>query len=263
MTVPFTVDLTREIDATAATVWAIVTTPERFSLWMNGEVTFEPVAGSPFRAAFPNFQTVVAGRIRSIDHDLRRLELTWGVESGPQAPDFPAGSSLVTITVTEDGAGCRVRLEHGSLPSTAEASDHERGWRFHLSRLALISNRDDLEAGLARTLPFWFEAWNERDDQRRLEALRGCCSSDIEFRDDWTEMTGVELLSDHIGNCFRYMPEYALEPRGDVRVCRGEALVGWTTTGPHGAQHGFNHICLSVDGTLLRVTGFAGPDGDD
>lgn len=258
MNVPFTVDLTREVDAKPDTVWRLVTTPERFSAWMNGEVSFEPVAGSPFRAAFPNFETVVAGEIRSIDHEVRRLEVTWGVESGPQAPDFPAGSSLVTIEVTPDRTGSRVRLTHAHLPSTSEASDHEGGWRFHLSRLALITNREDLEAGLTRTLPHWFAAWNEPDDERRLAALRACCSTDVEFRDDWTEMTGVELLSEHIGNCFRYMPGFELRPTGDVRVCRGEALIGWTTTGPQGEEAGFNHTCLAVDGTLRRVTGFSG-----
>ena len=262
MNVPPLVDITREIDATPQTVWAILTTPELFSGWMDGEVSFDPVVGSPFRAVFPNFQTVIAGEIRSLDPSAHTIELTWGVESGPQAPDFPAGSSIVTIVVSADGPGCRVRLTHAQLPSSAEASDHEGGWRFHLSKMALIANRTELDAGLQRTLPQWFEAWNERDDARRLDLLRSCCSKDVEFRDDWTEMSGVELLDQHISNCFRYMPGYALVPTDDVRVCRGEALVGWTTRGPMGDQEGFNHLCVANDGTILRVTGFAKPHAE-
>lgn len=257
MTPPPLVDLTREIEASPDTVWAILTTPDLFSKWMDGRVTFEPTAGSPFRAEFPNFQTVISGEIVSVDAEARRIEMTWGVESGPQAPDFPAGSSIVSVAVRAEAHGCSVRLTHSQLPSTAESMDHEAGWRFHLSKMALYANRSDLSEGLARTLPDWYAAWNDPNDESRLETLRRCCSADVEFRDDWTEMSGVELLSQHIANCIRYMPGYTLEPMSEVRVCRGEALAGWRSTAPMGTQEGHNHICASADGTILRVTGFA------
>ncbi|MEM7417763.1 MAG: SRPBCC domain-containing protein [Gemmatimonadota bacterium] len=259
MTVPPLVDLTRDIEASPETVWGILTTPELFSGWMDGQVTFEPTVGSAFRAEFPNFQTVIAGTIVRLDTEARTIEMTWGVESGPQADHFPAGSSLVSMSVEAVERGCRVHLTHAQLPSTAEAMDHEGGWRFHLSKMALVANRTDLAAGLDRTLADWFAAWNDQDDASRLETLRRCCSADVEFRDDWTEMSGVDLLNQHIANCFRYMPGYALEPDGDVRICRGEALVAWRTHGPMGEQVGINHICASPDGTILRVTGFAKP----
>lgn len=257
MTVPPLVDLTREIEASPDTVWAILTTPELFSGWMDGRVHFEPKVGSPFRAEFPNFQTVISGEVLRLDAESRTIELTWGVESGPQADHFPAGSSIVAMSVVPDDRGCRVHLTHAQLPSTAEAMDHEGGWRFHLSKMALVANRTDLAAGLDRTLVDWFAAWNDQDEESRLETLRRCCSTDVEFRDDWTEMSGVELLNLHISNCLRYMPGYSLEPAGDIRICRGEALVGWRTSGPMGTQEGTNHICASPDGTILRVTGFA------
>lgn len=251
------VDITRDVDASPDTVWSILTTPELFSGWMDGNVTFDVSPGSPFRAEFPNFQTVVAGEVVAVDPAARRLELSWGVESGPQADTFPAGSSLVTLTVLEASDGCRVRVEHARLPDATETAQHESGWRFHLSRMALFANRHDLEQGLERTLAAWFAAWNDQNDESRLETLRSCCADDIEFRDDWTGHAGVELLNQHIHNCFAFMPGYALESTGDVRICRGEALVGWRTTGPAGTQEGFNHVVASHDGTIQRVTGFA------
>lgn len=253
------VDLTRDVDASPETVWSILTTPELFSKWMDGQVTFDVEPGSPFRAEFPNFHTVVAGEVRSVDPEARRLELTWGVESGPQAETFPAGSSIVTLSVLDASHGCRVRIEHARLPDPTETAQHEGGWNFHLSRMALFANRHDLEKGLERTLAGWFAAWNDQNDDSRLETLRSCCADDIEFRDDWTGHRGVELLNQHIGNCFMYMPGYALEATGDVRICRGEALVGWKTTGPAGVQEGFNHVVASNDGTIRRVTGFTAP----
>ena len=250
------VEVTRDVEASAETVWSILTTPALFSSWMDGTVTFEPTEGSPFRAEFPNFQTVVAGEIVSIDSDALRLEMTWGVEEGPQAGHLPAGSSRVGFHVLPGEHGCRVRVTHGGLPAGTEPIEHESGWKFHLSRMALFANRHDLGAGLERSLAGWFSAWNDQDDASRLEVLRGCCVEDVEFRDDWTGSRGVELLNQHIANCFRFMPGWSIEATGDVRICRGEALVGWRSTGPGGEVEGFNHVRARPDGTILRVTGF-------
>jgi len=158
--------------------------------------------------------------------------------------------------VNPAGSGCRVDLRHSGLPSAEAAREQEGGWHFQLSRLNLEANRIDLGAGLERTLPEWIAAWNDQDAETRLAALRRCCADDITFRDDWTGLTGIELLSMHIASCHHYMPGYSLEHTGDVRVCRGEALVGWRATGPGGGSEGFNHIQADPDGTIRRVTGF-------
>lgn len=250
------VELSFPIAASADTVWNILTDPVRFSAWMQGEVTFEARPGSPFRAAFPNFGIVMAGEIRAVDPGARRFELTWGAESGPQAKEYPAGSSLLSFEVHAEGSASRVELRHTGLPSAHAAQDQEGGWRFQISRLDLTANRIDLAAGLERTLPEWISAWNQQDEETRMAALRRCCADDITFRDDWTGLSGIGLLSMHIANCHQYMPGYTLEHTGDVRVCRGEALVGWRATGPGGPSEGFNHIQADPDGTIRRVTGF-------
>ena len=250
------VELSYPLAASADTVWSILTDPARFSAWMQGEVTFETRPGSPFRAAFPNFGIVMAGEIRAIDSGARRLELTWGVQSGPQAGEYPAGSSLLSFEVRPDGASSRLELRHTGLPSARAAREQEGGWRFQLSRLDLAANRADLAAGLERTLPEWIAAWNEQDEEVRMAALRRCCADDITFRDDWTGLSGIGLLGMHIANCHQYMPGYTLEHTDDIRICRGEALVGWRATGPGGPSEGFNHIQADPDGTIRRVTGF-------
>lgn len=250
------VELSFPIAASADTVWTILTDPARFSAWMQGEVTFEARPGSPFRAAFPNHGIVMSGEIRAVDADARRFALTWGAESGPQAKEYPAGSSLLSLEVRPEGAACRVELRHTGLPSAHAAQEQEGGWRFQLSRLDLAANRIDLAAGFERTLPEWIAAWNEQDAEARMAALRRCCAGDVTFRDDWTSLGGIGLLDMHIANCHRYMPGYTLEHTGDVRICRGEALVGWRATGPGGPTEGFNHVRADPDGTIRRVTGF-------
>ena len=245
------------IAARPATIWSIVSDPARFSAWMEGDVSFDPRAGGPFRAGFPEHGIVIAGEIRSIDAGARRLALTWGIESGPEEAEHPAGSSLVEIRVDADGPGSRVELLHAGLPSEQAARRQKGGWRFQLSRLDLMANRIDLRAGLGRTLPRWVAAWNERDPDRRLAILRRACDEKVEFRDEWTAVRGVELLGVHIGNCHRYMPGYELEHTGDLRICRGEALVGWRAAGPEGGPvEGLDHVRADPDGTIRGVTGF-------
>ena len=252
-----TVEVSDRIAARPATIWGIITTPVQFSAWMDGDITFEPHPHSPFRAEFPNHGIVISGEIRRVDPDARRLALTWGIESGPQADEYPGGSSVVEIRVRPDGPGSRLELRHTGLPSEEAASRQGGGWRFQLSRLDLMANRIDLSAGLERTLPVWVAAWNAQDPEKRLARLQQVCDKNVEFRDDWTAIRGVDLLSVHIGNCHHYMPGYALEHTGDIRICRGEALVGWRATGPRGQpMEGLNHVRADPDGTIRRVTGF-------
>lgn len=251
------VDLSRDIEASPDTVWEILTTPELFSRWMDGAITFEPAVGSAFRAEFAMFQTVITGEIVALDAESRHMGVTWGVESGPQAPDFPAGASLVEFTVRAADHGCTVELRHSRLPSEELAQQHSAGWGFHLSKMALQANRTDLAAGLDRTLAGWFSAWNDQDAESRMATLADCCAEDVRFRDEWTDASGTELLNVHIGNCFMYMPGWKLEQTGDVRICRGEAIVGWKAVGPGGADmEGYNHVRADADGTIRRVTGF-------
>ena len=250
------VELSVDIEARAETVWTMLTTTEGFSALLQGQVTFEARAGSPFRAEFPNYGMVISGDIVSVDADARRLALTWGSELGPQAADFPAGSSLLELQVQGTQAGCRVGLRHSGFPSAQSAQEHDGGWRFHLGRLALDANRTDLAAGLRRTLAGWFAAWNNPEENARLSTLRACCAEDVEFQDEWAVARGIDRLNLHIANCHRFMPGWKIEPTGDLRVCRGEALVGWRSEGPGGTQEGHNHVRADYNGTIRRVAGF-------
>lgn len=251
------VDLSRKIDARLETVWDILSTPEGFSTWLGGEVTFSLDVGSPFEAKFPQFQTVIKGEVLEVDPAAHRIALSWGMESGPHAAHFPASSSRVELSVTAEDGGSRVQIRHTALPTAKEAGDHEAGWKFHFSRLALFANRQDLSETLGAALDAWFAAWNETDPGARADLLARCCATDVEFRDDYTEAAGRDLLSLHIGNTQQFMPGWRIESSGPVVICRGEALAPWRYSGPDGVTvEGTNHVTASPDGTLHRVTGF-------
>jgi uncharacterized protein YndB with AHSA1/START domain len=254
------VDLSRRIDARIDTVWRIVSTPEGFGAWMGGDVRFEPAAGSEFIAEFKQFETVIRGEVLELDEAEHRIALSWGVESGPQAATFPPGSSRVEISLTAEDHGTLARLVHSSLPTVQEAEGHEAGWRFHLSRLSLEANRSDLSRSLGPSIDAWFRAWSETDPEARDALLRECCAEEVEFRDEYAEASGRELLSVHIGRTQQFMPGFSTHASGPAVVCRGEALVPWESTGPDGTTFsGTNHIAARPDGTITRVTGFFSP----
>ncbi len=255
-TTKFVVQLSLDVEARAETVWSMLTTGQGFSAFLQGHVTMEAKVGAPFRADFPQYGVRLAGEVTRIDPERKRIALTWGSELGPQAADLPAASSLVEFGVTETEAGCRVALRHSGFPNEQLAEEHDAGWRFHLGTLALYANREDLSKGLERTLAGWFAAWNEVDGDARRKILRDCCHEDVEFRDEWAVARGTDRLSIHIENCLRFMPGWKIEQQGEVRICRGEALVGWKASGAGGAQTGHNHVVAAYDGTIRRVAGF-------
>lgn len=254
------VEMSREVEARPDTVWEILTTAELFGEWMDGQAEFEAQVGSSFRLAFPQYEMVILGEVVECDPASHRLGLTWGHESGHNADVLPPGTTLLEFSLQEIEKGTRVELKHSRIPSEGIEHELHGGWRFHLSRLALRANRRALKPALDRALGDWFDAWNDRNDDTRIETLRRCCSEDVVFRDDWTAMQGVELLGLHISNCFRFMPDWELKPTGDVRICRGEALVGWESRGPGGAElRGHNHLMVDLDGIIRRVVGFQVP----
>ena len=248
------------IEARVETVWAIVSDPAGFSEWLQGTARFSPEPGSPFEIDFPRFQTAVRGEVLECDAARHRFAVTWGVESGAQAETFPVGSSKLELWLSSEAGGTRAHVRHSALPSETEARNHEAGWRFHMSRLALFANRADLSASLGPSLESWFGAWNETDAEARSALLARCCAPDVEFRDEYTSLRGRDLLGLHIGNTQHFIPGWRIEASGTPRICRGEALASWGATGPEAQRFtGTHHLVADPDGTLRRVTSFWNP----
>ncbi len=248
------------IEARPETVFEIVSDPAGVSYWLDGEASFEPRAGSPFRIAFPQFDTVIEGEVAEITpHE--RVAFTWGVSDGPQAAWLPPGSTRVEIALSAEGAGTRVELRHSGLPSDDEVAQHQAGWRFHLSRLSLFANRAELTEALETTASRWFAAWNEPDPEARGPLLDECCHEAIAFADEYAALEGRELLSSHIGGYHRFMAGFSIEPDGDARICRGSVLIPWRMLSAERVEtgRGVNYAEVTPDGLFRRVVGFWGP----
>jgi uncharacterized protein YndB with AHSA1/START domain len=118
------------IEASAATVWQLLTTAEGLVRWVGPEATAVAEPGGALRWMHPNGATVV-GRFVELDPH-RRLVFTYGWEDGRMG--VPPGSTTVVIELTEEDGVTTLRLEHHGLPP-AVVDDHERGWAYFLGLL--------------------------------------------------------------------------------------------------------------------------------
>jgi uncharacterized protein YndB with AHSA1/START domain len=126
-----------QIPAPPATVFALLTDPEKILSWMGSEATAEPHAGGLYlvkgmggdhaRAARGAFREVVP---------VHRLAYSFGWE-GSEA--VPPGSSLVEIDLIESGGGTLLRMTHSGLPDAGQVAAHGKGWTHYLGRLAMAA----------------------------------------------------------------------------------------------------------------------------
>jgi uncharacterized protein YndB with AHSA1/START domain len=104
--------------------------------WMGDRAVVDPRPGGLFRLHVGG--GTVEGRYVAVERP-DRVVITWGrAGSG----EFPPGSSRLEVTLTPDGAGTVVRIEHSGLPAP-EIPRHEVGWRHYLDRLAVAAGGDD------------------------------------------------------------------------------------------------------------------------
>jgi uncharacterized protein YndB with AHSA1/START domain len=126
------------IEARPETVFAFITDPALIVRWMGTEAELDPRPGGVCRVVV-NPRSVVRGEfVEVVPHS--RVVFTWGFEE-PGATVAP-GSSTVEVTLTPDGAGTLLRLEHRDLPEPSRAQ-HDMGWEHFLDRLRAVAAGDD------------------------------------------------------------------------------------------------------------------------
>ncbi|MDT0466459.1 SRPBCC family protein [Streptomyces gibsoniae] len=128
-----TVTVEKRINARPETVFGFFTDRDKWLSWMgaDGTFSFEPGGAYVTNVTGDNH---AAGAFVEIS-PYRRVVFTWGWTKGGM-PDVPPGSSTVTVDLTPDGEGTRLRLTHSGLPTAEACAAHEEGWRHYTDRLA-------------------------------------------------------------------------------------------------------------------------------
>jgi uncharacterized protein YndB with AHSA1/START domain len=125
------------VAASAATVFAFLTDPEKILNWIGAEATTEAhpgglylvkgIGGDPARAARGAFREVVP---------VHRLAYSFGWEGDDV---MPPGSSLVEIDLIDQDGGTLLRFTQSGLPDATQCANHDRGWRHYVGRLAVAA----------------------------------------------------------------------------------------------------------------------------
>ena len=95
----------RRLDRPIDKIWAALTIPERVAHWCGNAAEIDLHVGGVYRIFWPEGMGVMNGVIIALDPP-RLLEHTW------HEPTVNAPPSKVRWTLSPDGDGCRLRLEH-------------------------------------------------------------------------------------------------------------------------------------------------------
>ena len=136
------------VAASPDTVFEYFTDPAKMVMWMGIEATLDPRPGGVCRIN-PSGQAVMLGEFVEVDRP-RRIVFTWGWETAQFKT--PPQSTLVEVSLTEDGEDTVVRLAHRRLKPETVAL-HRAGWHHYLARLALAASGNDPGHDSWRDLP--------------------------------------------------------------------------------------------------------------
>lgn len=125
------------IAAPPEVVFAYLIDPAKHERWMGREVQADPRPGGAYRCVV-NDEATVIGEYLVVDPP-KQLSYTFGWEANY---GVPPGSSVVTITLTPENGGTRLRLVHTGLPADA-LEQHDLGWTRYVPRLATLAGGGD------------------------------------------------------------------------------------------------------------------------
>lgn len=138
MNAPFILRREVQVAAPPATVFALLTDPDKITRWMGTEASLDPKVGGLY---FVN----VAGKNKARGEftevvPVHRLAYSFGWEGSEKVPP---GSGLIEIDLIDKEGGTLLRMTHSGLPDAEQVASHAKGWAHYLSRLAIAGAGGD------------------------------------------------------------------------------------------------------------------------
>lgn len=246
-----TLDRTLIIHARPDVVFRFFTDSVRWAAWWGAGSSIEPEPGGRVVIRYPGGTEATGSVVEIVTPS--RLVFTYGYANGtPIAP----GASLVTIELEPHRSGTRLRLSH-AFADPGVRDEHVQGWRYQLSLFAnVVAN--EIHAGSEGLVDQWFAAWSEPDDAAREASIRRIVSDDVQMRDQYSAIEGLDDLLAHLAAVQRFMPGVSIAREGRARHCQGTVLADWIVTkdGTTPFASGTNVFVIDADQRLRSVTGF-------
>jgi uncharacterized protein YndB with AHSA1/START domain len=250
MTLEHSLERTLTILAKRETVFRFFTDTARWEKWWGKGSTVDPRPGGKIRILYPN-AVEVTGEVLEVAAP-ERISFTYGFTSGSP---IPPGSSRVTISLAEEGAGTQLTLLHEF--SDAKARDeHIQGWRYQLSLFSNIVS-DEVNTAATDVIDAWNSSWANPDAGEREKTFRRIATPSVQFRDRYSTLDGIDDVLAHVAAAQKFMPGVRLERQGEVRQCQGRAFCNWNASAngkPIGS--GTTFFSLDAEGRIEAATGF-------
>jgi hypothetical protein len=122
-----------------------------------------------------------------------RLIFTYGYTSGTP---IASGASLVSITLSEDGANTRLHLTH-AFSDAAVRDEHVQGWRYQLALFSNVVANEVCYHAVAH-IDAWLGAWSDTDPERRAATFARIAAADVRFSDPVSTVESLGDLSVHL-----------------------------------------------------------------
>lgn len=143
---PFSLTISRIIDAPRQRVFEAWTDPQHLSRWWGVRqgytapiVEIDLREGGRYRLAMlapeGGIPNIVGGVFREVQPP-EKLSFTWAWEHGPQEhPHWEPTETLVTVEFRDLGGSTEVTLTHTGFPEAPMRDEHTNGWSGVLQRL--------------------------------------------------------------------------------------------------------------------------------
>jgi uncharacterized protein YndB with AHSA1/START domain len=122
------------IDASPQIVFEFLTDPAKMVRWMGIRAEIVPKPGGIYFLDPNGVDTIRGSYLEVVPYS--KIVFTWGYDRPGHT--IPPGSTVVEITLTQEGTGTRLRLVHRVLPPDAREK-HSFGWGHYLGRLKTVS----------------------------------------------------------------------------------------------------------------------------
>ena len=186
------------VAASPATVFALLTEPERLRRWQSVVSSVDLEVGGEYRhLVVPG--AVARGRFTEIEPD-RRLVYTWGWE-GETAGVAP-GSSTVSVVLSPDGDRTIIDFTHDGLPDAEAVTSHADGWNHFVDRLATAAEEGDAgpDPWAAGPEDMDLVGVAEASLALMLDQLRSVSPDDLERATPCAAFTVAELVDHLVGS---------------------------------------------------------------
>ena len=120
------VELQAEVDGRRADLFALVSSADGFSRWLD-EAAFEPTVGTPCR--FVLGDAIAVGKVVAISAP-QHVSMTWDWEGEPLG-----SPSVVAFDLIDHGKRTHVTLRHVGLADRDQRELHDAMWRHWFGRL--------------------------------------------------------------------------------------------------------------------------------